>query len=171
MTQVKVQKVTTAKDRELPVFGEIERMLDRVRQRAFELSAIRGFEPGRALDDWLLAEKEICWPAAELSENDKEFALSVALPGFAATEIVVTATPRELIVQARTEATRKEQAPQENIRWTEFRSNDVQRRIELDREVDPAKCTATFRDGMLRVTAPKVAEVQPRKPVVVPVAA
>ncbi|HXQ64641.1 MAG TPA: Hsp20/alpha crystallin family protein [Steroidobacteraceae bacterium] len=170
MTDITVTKVFKADDRTMPVFEEAERMLRRIRDRAFALSSDREFAEGRPLDDWLAAERDFGWPAAEFAEHDKDYALSVALPGFEPTEIVVTATPRELVVSAKT-TTRSDasKAKDTQIRWSEFRSNDVYRRIGLPGEVNVDKVVATLKNGVLLVVAPKLQ--QQTKPVPVKAAA
>ena len=93
MREIKVQKVTDeGRKPTLPVFKEMESVFDRIRARAFDLSLRRGFGDGHALDDWLAAEREICWATGELVEQEKAVTLSVALPGFEAADISVTAT-------------------------------------------------------------------------------
>lgn len=166
MSEITIQKVTRLEDRTLPIFRETEDLLRRIRQRAYDLCAGRGFGVDRALDDWLTAERELCWPAGELVEREADYTLSLALPGFEPGEISVTATPHELIVHAKVERKEEKKAEGE-IRWSEFRANDVYRRVELAREIDVQKISASLKNGLLKVTAPK-AVAQPRA---VPVAA
>jgi hypothetical protein len=93
-----------------PVFGEIAKSLDAVQHRAFDLFLFekRGREVGHELDDWLRAEHELFgWPAAELSEKDSSYQMQIALPGFEARDIELTATPTELIVHAASEKQNK----------------------------------------------------------------
>ena len=174
MTDIKVEKVADAKKRTLPVFKEMESLLDRIRIRAFEMSSGRGFGWGHALDDWLAAEREICWPAGELVEQDKQYVLSLTLPGFEPADIAVTATPRELIIHAKTktERTGEEEArkgAKEKLCWSEFRNNDVYRRVELAKDIDVQSVSASVRNGILKIVAAK-AETKTQKPVaVVPV--
>jgi HSP20 family molecular chaperone IbpA len=157
MPQLDVQKVPSAEDRSLPVFAELDRLADRIRIQAYNLFARRGAGEGRALDDWLAAEREICWPAAKLSERDGAFALEVALAGFEAGEIVVTATPQEIIVKAAHEHAKKSDSDTgDKLRWSEFRSDSVLRRVELPSAVDVNKITASFKNGLLTITAPQV---------------
>ena len=47
-------------------------MLGRIQQRAFELFAGRGFASGHDVEDWVSAERELCWPATELAERGEE---------------------------------------------------------------------------------------------------
>jgi HSP20 family protein len=157
MSDVKIEKVATTEERTLPVFAQAEQVLQQIRQRAFERFAGRGFAHGRALDDWLSAEHEVCWPAAELVERDKDYVLSITLPGFDPGEIEVTATLRELIVHAASTSERadKGKAAEGEIRWSEFRSNDVYRRIELPSDVRVDGVKASLQNGLLKIVAPK----------------
>jgi HSP20 family protein len=157
MSDITVQKVARVEDRALPVFKETEEIMARIRQRAFDLFGRRGFRVGRALDDWVMAEREVCWPAGELAERDKDFVLSVALAGFEPADIAVTATPRELIVHAQTKAERAVEPKKEEgeIRWSEFRSNDVYRRVELPMDINVEKVSASLKNGLLKIIAAK----------------
>jgi HSP20 family protein len=154
MPELKVRKVPTVEDRSLPIFAEFDRLADDIRLEAFNLFARRGAGDGHALDDWLAAEREICWPAAKLVEREGTFVLEVALAGFEPSEISVTATPREIIVKAVTEHTRKSGSEERaKLRWSEFRSDNVLRRVELPAAVDVSKITANFKNGLLTIVA------------------
>jgi len=157
MSKLTVHKVASPEDRKLPVFEEFEEIADRIRVRAFNLFANRGFSEGHDLDDWLTAQREICWPTAELVEEENQFDVKVALAGFEPDEITVTATPRELIIKASHKAERKESKDQDDVkvRWSEFQSNDVYRQIELPADVDVARIKAEYEKGMLEIEAPK----------------
>jgi HSP20 family molecular chaperone IbpA len=159
MTQLSVQKVPAPDDRSLPIFAEFEKLADRIRLQAYNLFSRRGGSPGHALDDWLAAEHELCWPAAQLVERDDAFALEVALAGFESSEITVTATPREVIVKAVHKAEKAESKDEKGLelRWSEFRSNDVYRRVELPRDIVVDKVTASLHNGLLKIVAPKSA--------------
>lgn len=159
MAQLSVQKVPTADDRSLPIFGEFEKLADRIRLQAYNLFSRRGGSAGHELDDWLAAEHEICWPAAQLVERDDAFSLEVALAGFEPAEVTVTATPREVIVKAAHKAEKSESKDEKGValRWSEFRSNDVYRRVELPSDVDVDKVAANLQNGLLKIVAPKAA--------------
>lgn len=167
MTEIKVQQVTKTDDRKLPVLEEAERMMQRIRDRAFALFARRGFDNGSALNDWLSAERELCWPASEMVEQEQSYSLNVAMAGFEPKDIAVTATPRELIVSAKSEATRgdKSKTKNEQVCWSEFQSNDVYRRVELPADIRAAKVTATYENGLLKIVAPKAQQTSTVVPV------
>jgi HSP20 family molecular chaperone IbpA len=154
MPQLDVQKVSKTDDRSLPLFEELDRLADRIRVQAYNLFSRRGGDQGHALDDWINAEREFCWPSAELAELDGKYDVKVALAGFEPSEIAVTATPRELIVKASHEHRRPSQGKEAKVRWSEFRSNDVYRRVPLPAAVDVEKVTATFKNGLLEIVAP-----------------
>ena len=158
MLDIKVQKVVDPEKQTLPVFKEMESVLERIRARAFDLFSGRGFGHGHALDDWLAAEREICWPTGELVEQDKAYTLSVALPGFEPSDISVTAAPRELIVHAKSkvESKKEEEAKKGgNVCWSEFRSNDVYRQVELPKNIDVQSVSASLQNGLLKIVATK----------------
>jgi HSP20 family molecular chaperone IbpA len=155
MLELDVQKVSTTEDRSLPIFAEFDRLADRIRVEAYNLFAHRGSGDGHALDDWLEAERSVCWPAAKLIERDGAFVFEVALAGFEPSEISMTATPREIMIKANHEHTKKsDQKEAATLRWSEFRSDEVYRRVELPSAVDVGKTTATLKNGLLVVVAP-----------------
>ena len=157
MSRLIVQKVPSTEDRSLPIFDEFNEVAEQIRIRAYSLSQGRGFSEGHDLDDWLAAEREICWPSAELIEEDDFFELKVALAGFDIDDITVTATPNELIVKAARNIEEQDSSEKEGarVRWSELRNEDVYRHIELPSNIDVENVTAKFRSGMLEIEAPK----------------
>lgn len=154
MTQVRVDKVSDDKDRSLPVFTEFEKVADKIRLNAWKLFSRRGAQGGRELDDWLEAERAVCWPTAELKEHDDVYSLKIALAGFEPEEINVTATAGEVLVKAAHEQqTSAEQ--DDGLRWSEFHSNDVFRRVAFPQAVNLEDVTAKYRNGMLEIRAPR----------------
>ena len=164
MSKPKLERVASRDDRTLPIFAEFDGITDRIRQRAYELFRAHGFYDGGDLEDWLTAEREVCWPSAELRESGEEFHCSVALAGFEADDLTVTATPDEIIVKA--EQHRETSAPEkaeadapetETVHWSDFHYENVYRHIGLPAEVDVDKVKAEFKHGLLTITAPKLA--------------
>lgn len=160
MSDIRIQLANEG-ERHLPIFSELAQRMDAVRQRAFEMFAERGGTEGRDLDDWIAAEHEVLgWPAAELKEANGAFQVDVTLPGFAAKDVEVTATPTELIVHAA--STQERKGEDEYIVWSEFGSNDVYRRFGFPKSVDVDKVTAKLENGILKVMAPKAEALAPQ---------
>ncbi len=157
MSNIIVHRVSKIEERPLPVFLEVEELMRQIQQRAFSLAAGRGRRRATALEDWLAAEREFCWLQAKFVERDKDFVLSIAMPGFEPGSVEVTATPRELIVRAKAESV-TESTEEERIVWSEFQSSDVLRRVELGQDIEVEKVTATLKNGLLIVVAPKQIE-------------
>jgi HSP20 family protein len=158
MSKLSIEKVSSPEDRKLPIFEELDEIADRIRVRAYNLFANRGFSEGHELEDWFTAQREICWPTAELVEEEGEFEVKVALAGFEPEDITVTATPRELIIKASRRNERKENRDRDGarVRWSEFHSNDVYRQIAFPADVDVRWIKAEFEQGMLEIEAPKL---------------
>jgi HSP20 family protein len=165
MAKLNIETVPSVKERDLPIFDELDQVAEQIRIRAFNLFADRGFNAGNELDDWFRAEREICWPTAELVEEDNGFEIKVALAGFDRKDINVTANPRELIVKATHRDTRRKAGKNDDIRvrWSEFRSNDVYRHIPLPADIDVNKISAEFKDGILEIAAPRVSQTRTKK--------
>lgn len=167
MPNVTVDKVARSEERTLPVFAELERALDRVRQRAFERFEGRGAGEGLALDDWLAAEREMGLPLAELMERDADYVVRIALPGFTAEDVAVTMTPRELVVHAESRRDARRQRETEGCRlcWSEFLHDDVYRQLVFPTEIDVEKVSAVLRQGLLEVVAAKAGHASTAVPI------
>jgi len=158
----------------LPAFTELSRLMREVERRAFARFQGRGRRAGSSLEDWTAAEHEVLgWPAAELCEVDGRYEMAITLPGYTASEVDVSASPREVVVHAST--TRRERGPRgrevedgahgaaphgdghPRVLWSEFGSNDVWRRFSLASPIDVDQVTARLENGMLRVRAPRAA--------------
>jgi HSP20 family protein len=161
MSALTVQKIPTTEDRSLQIFGEFDRLADKIRLEAYNLLVHRGANGASALDEWLDAERRLCWPAAKLVEQDGAFTLEMALAGFEPGDISLTATPREVMIKACHKGTKKSDGGERtNVRWSEFRSDEVFRRIELPATIDVSKTTASLKNGLLTVSAPIAASTQ-----------
>jgi HSP20 family molecular chaperone IbpA len=157
MPNVGIQKVEKSEQNYAPVFQEMEKRIETIRAKAWESFEKRGFELGHDLDDWFKAEREILgWPAAEMADRGENYELQVTLPGFDAKEVEVTVSPAEIIVHAA--AKREEKGERGNVVWSEFGSNDLFRRFEMPKDIDINKATANLDNGILKITAAKLAQ-------------
>ena len=155
MPNVSVRNVKEGERAAVPVFNKSFERFDQIQKRAFELFEKRNCEPGHAVEDWLMAEKEILGSSApEFSDNGNSYEFRVELPGFDVRDVRVIATADEVIVHAATEKER--QLEEEDGLWTELRSSDVYERIQAPNPIEPGKVEAALEQGVLRITAPKL---------------
>jgi len=143
----------------LAIFGEIAKQFEAIERRAFDLFDKRGRELGHDLEDWLQAERDVVRsPTAELVDSGKEFRARLALPGFDAKDVQVSAMPDALVVQANTAHTHE--AKNADVCFCEFSRNNLFRRLALPTSIDVGKVSASLDKGILQVIAPKAAANQ-----------
>jgi HSP20 family molecular chaperone IbpA len=129
-----------------PFFVKMEKALEAVRARAYELFRRRGEASGSELEDWLNAERELFFvPDAETIQTEKAFTMKIAAPGLAAGNVEVIALPREILVEARFEKSEE----------TAVESKCFYRRFEFGEPIDTKKVRATLNHGQLTIEAPK----------------
>jgi HSP20 family molecular chaperone IbpA len=156
MSQVAIKKLDDGSKKTLGVFAEIAKRFEPVERRAFDLFERRGREQGHDVEDWINGEHELLgWPAAELSEKDGVYDVQIALPGFEAKEVEVTATPPETVLHAVSKQENK--AEKDDVLWTEFGSSEIYRRFELANPINVDKVTANIENGLRRINAPEIA--------------
>ena len=97
-------------------------------------------------------------PASELVDDEKEFRARIAVPGFDAKDIQVSALPDALVVQA--ETTHTHEGKNGNVSFSEFSGKQLFRRLDLPASVDVDRVKASVDDGILQITAPKAATSQ-----------
>jgi HSP20 family molecular chaperone IbpA len=150
MTKITVHQADSGKAAVAnPFFAKVEKALEAVRERAFQLFEKRGRIPGGELADWLQAEQELFFvPQAELTEDMGAFKMNINTRGFEAANMEVIALPREIIVEAKAEKREKEAAE----------SRCLYRRFELDTPIDTRLVHATLDKGQLVIRAPKKVE-------------
>ena len=154
MSQVAIYKCKNLEATSQPLLEQMEATIDSIRRQAFTIFQNRNGGNGSDLDDWLQAERDVVWsPASELVDDKKEFRARIALPGFDAKDIQVSAMPDALVIQA--DATHTHEGKSGNVRFCEFSENKLFRRLDLPAPVDVDKVTASMDKGILQVTAPK----------------
>lgn len=145
-----------------PVLVKAEKMFERLADitketahKAFEIFQRRGGEFGRELDDWFRAESEVLLPVkVEVTETDDRINVRAAVPGFKSEDIEVSVKDNILILSGETESSEKRE--DENMVFSEFRSNKFCRQLTLSSEVDEKKVEAKLKDGVLQLALPKV---------------
>jgi HSP20 family protein len=150
-----------------PLFIEAEKLFEQAKEftqsiasRAYEFFEARGRELGRDLEDWFRAESELMRRVpVEIKQDENQITVRAEVPGFAANEIKVSVEPKHLVISGKSEETIEEK--EEQRVYSEFRANQFCRELTLPAEVDPAKATATLKDGILELILAKSAEGKP----------
>ena len=144
------------------ICDQLEQLHQRIAQRAYELFRGRGTSCGDTWADWLTAERETVWkPAIELREKDGTFTVAAALAGVDPKDVNVDITPQDLVIKAQTEHAHSKDEGQ--VHQCEFVAGQVFRSVHFPKPVDVAKAKAEYRNGLLTVTAPIVAEAQAKR--------
>jgi HSP20 family protein len=148
------------------IFEEVDRLMRRIEERAFNLFEQRGGGDGFALSDWFRAEQELVKAMPiQVEETEHEVVVHAEVPGFEAKELTVRAAPDSLFVYGKVEK-KAESAKGAKRHYSEMRSNEVYREIWLPSRINPDKTTAHLEKGVLEIhlakaTLPRVVEIQP----------
>jgi HSP20 family protein len=121
-------------------------------------------------DDYgrLPAALETRLPRADVAETDKDFLVTLELPGVEENEVDVKLSGNQLIVSG--ERKQKKEDKDKHFHRVETFYGAFERRFELPMDVrqEPADVKATFRKGLLEIRIPKV---EPRPIAKIPVKA
>jgi len=147
----------------------IERMdevFNAISRRAFDIFESDGRALGRALDNWLRAERELLHPVhINLAESGDALEIRAEVPGFSDKELEINVEPRRLTIAGKRE-TKKEERKGKTV-YAEECCDQILRVVDLPAEVEADKATATLKNGVLELTLPKSAKsrgirVQPK---------
>ena len=136
-------------------FGEIERMMDAMLRNP--LVAYR-----RPLTWWRIPTEEIGWvPAVEIYEKADSLVARAELPGMKEEEIDVSVVGDTLTISGERKA--ESEVKDEDYYRCELCYGRFSRSIGLPAAVDPDNVEASFENGILEVTLPKVEKAKPKK--------
>jgi HSP20 family molecular chaperone IbpA len=157
MSNVTVERVPDPQAIPPTLFDQMVTIAEKIRSRAFEVFQNRGGAHGRSIDDWLQAERDLFQrPDAELMEKDGKFHLRIAVSGFDAQHVHVTAMPGALIVRA--EAKHTHQRNEGEVHFCEFGQRQLFRKLDLPAPINPGKVSAVLDQGILHLTAEKTVD-------------
>jgi HSP20 family protein len=100
-------------------------------------------------------------PPVDIHEDPNQFALHVDLPGVDPKAVEITSDQGVLTIRGHREELRKEQ--REGFRRIERINGEFQRRFSLPETADAQNIKAKFANGVLEVSIPKLAQVQPHR--------
>jgi len=132
---------------------DLDAIQGRIAVRASEIFRARGGAFGRAVDDWLKAEKETIWrPALEVHRTQDAFVVEAAVAGVTPGQLDVRVTPSELLIAAELHHLHREQEGAAVL--CEFANGPLFRSYKFPEPVETSRVKAECHDGLLRVTAP-----------------
>jgi len=145
------------------IFDELRRMEDRIMHGAYDVFERNGRTHGRDLQDWLDAEHELVWkPAVELREEDREFVVTIAVPGIDPKTLDIQVTAAHLLIKA--EVRHEHDSDQSKVHACEFHPGTLFRSITFPKKIDPSKVRTEFTNGLVLLRAP-IAGQTPTGPV------
>lgn len=134
---------------------EIERMMDEMMRRP--LSAWR-----RPLTWWRVPTEEIAWtPAVEMYDKEDKVIVRAELPGMKKEELDISVLGDTLTIQGERKA--KSEVKDEDYYRCELCYGKFSRSVALPAAVDTKKVEASYENGILEITLPKVEEAKPKK--------
>ena len=125
--------------------------LHREMNRLFD-DVFRGFESSH------FGAARGAWPSVDVEETDKEYRVTAELPGLEERDVEVLLQDGVLTVRGE----KKVEKEAANRTFSERHYGRFERQIALDRDIDESAISATFRNGVLTVTAPKSAQAVER---------
>lgn len=135
------------------VLDEIEAVQRRIAERAQKLFRERGGAVGHAIEDWVKAERQTIWrPALEVVRTKGAFVVEAAVAGVDPKRLDVQVTPTQLLLRADVHHSDREQEGEVIV--CEFVNGPLFRSYTFPEPVDPARVSAEYRNGLLRLTAP-----------------
>lgn len=130
-------------------FDEIDRLFDRMNRFA-------GLDDGESWGDHALAWRDHDGTRVDLSEHDDELVVVADLPGFDREEIDLSVEDDRLVIVASHGEHVDDEA--ESYLQRERRASSIRRSVSLPVAVDTESAEASYTNGVLTVTLPKLAE-------------
>ena len=141
------------------------------RPRSAAMSPWRTFdEMERAVDEMFgmrpavrrrLPEEREWMPSIEMFEKDNKYVIKAELPGVKKEDIDVSVTDHNLTIKGEKQASHE--TKKEDYYVSEVSYGSFMRSVPLPENVDADKVEASFNDGMLEVTVPKMALASPKR--------
>jgi len=108
------------------------------------------------------AETGAWLPPVDIHEEANQFTLHVDLPGVDPKAVEITSEQGVLTIRGQREATQQSET-REGFRRVERIKGEFQRRFSLPESADTQNIKAKSAHGVLEITIPKVAQVQPHR--------
>jgi len=157
MSDVQINKIQPEGESVLLLTQQVDALYEEIRRRAFRLFESHGGSHGYDREDWLQAERSLIFaPPAELIEEEDQFSIRMAVPGYDAGHVRVSVLPRAIIVDGDMAQTSEQSSA--TVIFSEFSDRRLLRRFDLPHEVRAYTAKAALKDGILRITVRKAAQ-------------
>lgn len=154
MPMISVRRLCEVDGVDLGLLQEIQMLQDRISRRAYDLYETRGAADGSPVNDWLRAEREVCWvPQVELQETDRAFHLMIRVSDVADETIEVNVLPEMIILRSAGES---ESGAQCGADLCPSRSKVLFGRIVFPSQIHAESAVIRLEDDLLRVSAAKL---------------
>lgn len=131
----------------LALHREVNRLFDDV---------FRGFDPAPFSFGERLSDRGFGWPNIEVSEADNEVKVTAELPGLDEKDVDVQLSNGVLVISGE----KKTETDDKDRLFSERFYGRFERRVPVD-DVDQDKVGASFKNGVLTITLPRVAGARP----------
>ncbi len=101
-------------------------------------------------------------PTLDLRETEKEFEVYADLPGIDEKDVDLTFTDDTLIIKGERQKEHKETDKESNWYFEQRSFGQFERTIHIPAEIQRDNISASFKNGVLKVTLPKAPEAQTR---------
>jgi HSP20 family protein len=144
-------KVTAAP---MDLVERFNQVYEAIANRAFSIFENEGRFFGREVENWFKAEAELFHSVhVSVVEAEGKITVDAEVPGFEPKDLQITLEPQRVIISGKRET--KEETKKGKTVYKEQCSNEIFRVIPLPAEVDVSKATATLKNGLLELQAPK----------------
>ena len=136
------------------ILRDMRDAFDSIANRAYEIFEANGRQLGRDMEDWFRAERELLHPVnVEIRDSADMLTLKAEVPGFQSKDLEINVEPTRFTLAGKREWTKEEE--KEQVLFSERRTNQLFRCLDLPVEIVPEKVTATLKDGILELKMPK----------------
>jgi len=147
------QDIQTTKDsqlKQLSTFEEMDKLFDQFLQNRWPQSLSRNFPEFRNLS----SASNIRVPSVDVIEKDNNVIVRAEIPGIDKDNVDVTLDGNNLTIKGKSKHESKEAA--EEYHRSEISTGSFSRTLTMPADVDSENVKATFTNGLLEITLPKI---------------
>lgn len=115
------------------------------------------------VDDVKDMGNRIYQPLSEVRENEKEYKVSIQLPGVKKEDINIELDNNTMIISAESKFEEAKENENENIHYSQLSYGKFSKTIEFAKDIDADHSNCEYKDGILQVTLRKLEEKKTTK--------